>query len=155
MPSIRIVPKVSNLFRITGGTVSNLQLPWYPGVRYSGEFHPRPKGGWQNFRDDMYDSDVPWELVIDNNSGTYSPDPMVLPALKACMEYNFSGFNVVALDYKDPALKESVEACRAYALNTRGVHKEDLQPHTHNGEITLQQEVTCPPSDNALPSPSS
>jgi len=152
MPSIRIVAKVSDSTWMTRRIASNLCLVWYLGVRYSGEFHPRPQGGWQNFRDDMYDSDVSWELVIDNNSGTYSPDPMMLPALKACMEYNFSGFNIIALDYNDPALKESVDACRAYALNIRGVHKEDLEPHTHNGEITLQQEVTCAP-DDTLPPP--
>ena len=101
----------------------------------------------------MYDSDVPWELVIDNNSGTYSPDPMDLPDLKACMEYNFPGFNIIALDYNDPALKESVDACRAYALNIRGVRKEDLQPQAQSGEVTLQQEVTHPPGDT-LPPPS-
>ena len=154
MPSIRTVLKVSNLVWITSGNVLNSYLVWCSGVRYSGEFHPRPQGGWQNFRDDMYDSDIPWELVIDNNSGTYSPDKMVLPALKACMEYNFSGFNVVALDYNDPVLKESVEACRAYALDMRHVPKEDLQPHTHNGETTLQQEVVRAPGDT-LPPPSS
>ena len=99
----------------------------------------------------MYDSDVSWELVIDNNSGTYSPDPMMLPALKACMEYNFPGFNVVTLDFNDPALKESVDACRAYALNMRGVPKEDLQPHKHDEEITLQQEVTYTAGDTQPP----
>ncbi|KAF9654041.1 hypothetical protein BDM02DRAFT_3107266 [Thelephora ganbajun] len=108
-------------------------------VRYSGEFHPRPQGGWQNFGGDMYDSDVPWELVIDNNSGTYAPDKMMLPALKACMEYNFPGFRIIALDFKDPTLKESVDACRAYALNTREVRKEFLWPHMHNGDIVLRR----------------
>ena len=103
----------------------------------------------------MYDSDVPWELVIDNNSGTYGPDPMMLPALKACMEYNFPGFNIVALDFNDPALKESTDACRTYAMNIRGVHQLELQPHKQSdGEVTLQQEVTHAPGDT-LPPPSS
>jgi hypothetical protein len=101
----------------------------------------------------MYDSDVPWELVIDNNSGTYGPDPAMLPALKACMEYNFSGFNIVALDFNDPALKESVEACRTYAMDIRGVPTEDLQPHIHDGETTLQQEAGRI-RDDTLPLPS-
>ena len=99
----------------------------------------------------MYDGDVPWELVIDNNSGTYGPDPMMLPALKACMEYNFPGFSISALDFKDPALKESVEACRTYATNIRGVSKEEFQPYTHNEETTLQQEVTHFPGSTQPP----
>jgi hypothetical protein len=113
-------------------------------VRYSGEFHPRPKGGWQTFNDDMTDEEVEWELVIDNNSGTYSPNSALLPALKRCLEYNFPGFNIVALDYKDPALKESTDTCRAYALNYRGVKQEELQPCLHNGqgEVSLMHHVS-------------
>lgn len=107
-------------------------------VRYSGEFHPRPACGWENFSDETSDNDVEWELVVDNNSGTYSPDPKLLPNLKALLEYNFPGLKIIALDYNDPELERSREACRAYALNNRGVKKEDLQPHATEGEETLQ-----------------
>lgn len=106
-------------------------------VRYSGEFHPRPQGGWANFSDEIPDDQVEWELVIDNNSGTYSPDKALLPRLQALLEYNFSGFKVVALDHGDPELEQSREACRAYALEHRGVQKTELQPHTSAGEETL------------------
>ncbi|KAL1947107.1 hypothetical protein VTO73DRAFT_14068 [Trametes versicolor] len=106
-------------------------------VRYSGEFHPRPEGGWENFADDTPDDAVRWELVIDNNSGTYSPDPMMLPDLKELLQYNFPGFTVHALDRQDPRLAQSREACRAYALAKRGVKQEDLQPHARAGEETL------------------
>lgn len=99
-------------------------------VRYSGEFHPRPEGGWDKFSDDMRDEDVRWELVIDNNSGTYAPDKTLLPKLKQLMEYNFPVFNVVALDYKDPELQRSSEACLAYATSKRGVKPEELTPQT-------------------------
>ncbi|KAI0363411.1 hypothetical protein BV20DRAFT_145015 [Pilatotrama ljubarskyi] len=108
-----------------------------PAVRYSGEFHPRPEGGWENFSDDVPDESVRWELVIDNNSGTYSPDPMMLPDLKELLQYNFPGFTVHALDRNDPRLVQSREACRAYALQKRGVKQEDLQPHARAGEETL------------------
>lgn len=110
-------------------------------VRYSGEFHPRPAGGWAAFSDEIPDELIEWELVIDNNSGTYSPDAMLLPDLKALLEHNFPNLPVVALDHKDPALEESREACRAYALEHRGVRQQELQPYANEGEETLQHHV--------------
>ncbi|KAF9228957.1 hypothetical protein BS17DRAFT_772815 [Gyrodon lividus] len=111
-------------------------------VRYSGEFHPRPVGGWENFSDDRQDNEVDWELVIDNNSGTYSPDPKLLPKVKEIMEFNFFGFKVVALSHDDPELKVSRDACGAYALSKRGVTEHELQPHVTEGEETLLHRVS-------------
>ena len=108
-------------------------------VRYSGEFHPRPEGGWENFDDSIPDNQVRWELVIDNNSGTYSPDPMLLPTLKELLEYNFPGFIIHAWDFNDPRLAPSREACRAYALQKRGIKQDELQPHKHGVETSLEQ----------------
>ncbi|KAH9857434.1 hypothetical protein C2E23DRAFT_720170 [Lenzites betulinus] len=130
-----------------------------PAVRYSGEFHPRPEGGWESFSDETHDDAVRWELVIDNNSGTYSPDAMMLPDLKELLEYNFPGFTVHAFDRNDPRLAQSREACRAYALNKRGVKQEELQPHARAGEETLShtaqtQETLAPeehPGDGEAP----
>lgn len=116
-------------------------------VRYSGEFHPRPQGGWEKFSDDISDENVNWELVIDNNSGTYSPDKKLLPKLKGLLEYNFPSFTVFALDYKDDALKESREACRAYALKYRGVKRDELQPQTHKSEETLCHKAALAAAD--------
>ena len=110
-------------------------------VRYSGEFHPRPQGGWDKFSDDIPDEDVNWELVIDNNSGTYAPDKKLLPKVKGLLEYNFPGFTIFALDHSDDELKESREACRAYALKYRGVKQDELQPHAHEGEETLSHQA--------------
>lgn len=106
-------------------------------VRYSGEFHPRPRGGWANFSDQTADGNIEWELVIDNNSGTYAPDKNLLSVLQSCLAFNFPQFTIIALDREDPALKESVEACRDYALKNRGVKSEELQPHINQGEETL------------------
>jgi len=89
----------------------------------------------------MKDEDVRWELVVDNKSGTYAPDASMLPQLKGLLEHNFPGFSVVVLDYQDPALKQSTDACQAYALSKRGVNQEDLQPH--NGKDTLVQRASA------------
>lgn len=110
-----------------------------PAVRYSGEFHPRPQGGWAAFSDSVPDEAVQWEFVVDNNSGTYAPDKDVLPKLKALLEFNFPWLTIVALDRQDPELEESREACRAYALKHRGVAQDELQPHAHAGEQALSQ----------------
>jgi hypothetical protein len=112
-------------------------------VRYSGEFHPRPKGGWDNFNDDGSDEQVDWEIVMDNNSGTYGPDIKLLPNLRSLMEHNFPDIHFVALDFQDPELTRSREACREYALNHRGMNQEEMQPHLHmgEGEVALHQAV--------------
>ncbi|KAH0830223.1 hypothetical protein J3R83DRAFT_1582 [Lanmaoa asiatica] len=111
-------------------------------VRYSGEFHPRPVGGWARFSDAVQDEGVMWEIVIDNNSGTYSPDPALLPKVKEIIGLNFSGFGVVALGHDDPELKASTEACRAYALSQRGVTEHELEPHVTEGEETLMDQAS-------------
>lgn len=107
-------------------------------VRYSGEFHPRPVGGWENFSDEKSDDEVEWELVIDNNSGTYSPDKTLLPQLKALLEYNFPGFGIIALDHDDPELKKSTDAIRAYALRK----ESECHPHITHGKVTLNHHAT-------------
>ncbi|EMD34186.1 hypothetical protein CERSUDRAFT_38115, partial [Gelatoporia subvermispora B] len=61
----------------------------------------------------------------------------MLQALRALLEFNFPGFKIVALDHGDPELKQSREACRAYALSKRGVSQDELQPHAKEGEETL------------------
>ena len=71
-------------------------------VCFAGEFHLRPKFGWNRL-------DGEWELVFDNASGTYSPDADLLINLKELLLFNFPGLNVITCDYKDPMLKDSIE----------------------------------------------
>ena len=100
--------------------------------------------GWDAFRDEISDEDVEWELVIDNNSGTYSPSPTLLPTLKSLLEFNFPGLNVVTYDHSDPELGKSTEACRRYAVERRGVRREELAPCVQVGEETLlSRAVSC------------
>lgn len=93
-------------------------------VRYSGKFHPRPVGGWENYIDKTPDSPIEWELVIDNNSGTYSPDAEMSPALRRLPAHNFPGIKFIALEHKDPELERSRETCRAYAQMHHDIAKE-------------------------------
>ncbi|KAF9134402.1 hypothetical protein BGW39_007154 [Mortierella sp. 14UC] len=65
-------------------------------VLFSGEF--------RLFRDEHNHGD--WTLMIDNNSGTYSPRKEDLPKVKKLFETNFPGLTVIVLDHEDPVLKE-------------------------------------------------
>ncbi|CAF1136676.1 unnamed protein product [Adineta ricciae] len=81
-------------------------------VRYAGEFHPRPKYGWDRCDDE-------WELVFDNGSGTYTPDVNLLNNLKDLLIFNFPGLNIVTYDHDDPMLKESMEELKTSAKKHR------------------------------------
>ncbi|KAJ3008565.1 hypothetical protein HKX48_008453 [Thoreauomyces humboldtii] len=96
-------------------------------VRYAGEFHLRPfvstdgneldRDGWANFT--RFEEDalehVKWQLVIDNNSGTYAPPKEALPALEKLLRHNFPGLALRALDREDPFLITSRDEMKAYA----------------------------------------
>ncbi|KAG9091434.1 hypothetical protein FRC06_000571 [Ceratobasidium sp. 370] len=103
-------------------------------VRYAGEFHPRPDCGWANFREDMPDHSVNWELWIDNGSGTYAPTADLLGALKGLLEYNWPGLVVRAWDFRSEEQKKSIQECRDYALRFRGIMREELEPSVLEGE---------------------
>lgn len=53
-----------------------------------------------------------YQLVIDNDSGTYRPDKSILPKLKAFLEKNFPGLGVVAMHWETERLKEMKQAQR-------------------------------------------
>lgn len=47
-----------------------------------------------------------YQLVIDNDSGTYRPDESILPLLRQFLEHNFPGLGVVAMHCGDDKLKK-------------------------------------------------
>ncbi|KAK2802926.1 hypothetical protein FQN50_007171 [Emmonsiellopsis sp. PD_5] len=49
------------------------------------------------------DDPAVYELIIDNNSGTYRPDAQCLPALKKYLSMNLPGLEVTALDCQEDA----------------------------------------------------
>ena len=71
-------------------------------VRYSGEFHIRPSVINKNG----------YKLVIDNNSGTYSPDIKCLPLLEKVFKVNFPDIEIETLDRSNPKLEEYMKDCK-------------------------------------------
>eukprot|EP01006_Ploeotia_vitrea_P010060 TRINITY_DN25702_c0_g1_i1.p1 TRINITY_DN25702_c0_g1~~TRINITY_DN25702_c0_g1_i1.p1 ORF type:complete len:435 (-),score=17.29 TRINITY_DN25702_c0_g1_i1:148-1419(-) len=69
-------------------------------VRYSGEFHIEP----------LDPLAAEHRVVFDNNSGTYAPDPALLPKVAAVMEANLPGLQVEALARDDPKLVQYTKA---------------------------------------------
>jgi len=63
-------------------------------VYYAGEFHVEDLGGGK------------WKLVLDNNSGTYSPSKSVLSNLERLFSIHFPDIKVSAVDRDDAHLKE-------------------------------------------------
>ncbi|UJR14276.1 hypothetical protein I4U23_001266 [Adineta vaga] len=100
-------------------------------VRYAGEFHIRPKNGWNHWNETNDDSNE-WEIVFDNGSGTYTPSKDLLNNLKELLLFNFPNLNVVTYDFKDPKLKESEEqlkaAMKSYKHSTVTIEELALPP---------------------------
>jgi len=69
-------------------------------VYYAGEFHVRPI---------LEGADLGYKIVIDNNSGTYGPDPACLGYVEQLLKHNFPGLEVETLSYDDPKLKQYKE----------------------------------------------
>ena len=74
-------------------------------VRYSGEFHIGTR--------DTPDGALEKVLVMDNNSGTYSPKSRYLYLLQTLFMVNFPDIKIEVYDYADPALKLSLEKMKS------------------------------------------
>ncbi|KAI1401798.1 hypothetical protein F4819DRAFT_456754 [Hypoxylon fuscum] len=60
-----------------------------------------------------------YQLIIDNDSGTYRPDKSVLPQLKELLERNFPGLNIVTLACDDPE-DQKLKAAQTKAKKREG-----------------------------------
>ena len=69
-------------------------------VRFAGEFHIRPSKNKNGYK-----------LILDNNSGTYSPSPKVFPLLEKVFKTNFPDIEIETLDRTDPKLEEYMKDC--------------------------------------------
>ena len=83
-------------------------------VMFAGEF--------RLFRDEHHNDD--WTLLIDNNSGTYSPKKEDLPKVKEVFESNFPDLAVVALDHDDAYLKEIRKETKKMEAETAAQQKQ-------------------------------
>jgi len=89
------------------------------------KFHPRPRGGWQNF---SHDRPLSGRLSSITTVGRFAPDQTLLPQLKQLLEFNFPGLTIHVLDKGDQNLKDSVQAYREYSMKYRGMDRDELQP---------------------------
>lgn len=69
-------------------------------VVYAGEMHFRRASPGSNEPD--------MRLIVDNNSGTYSPGREDLPKVEDVFRRNFPGLSVTALHFQDPLLKQYI-----------------------------------------------
>ncbi|KAF8926260.1 hypothetical protein BGZ58_011331 [Dissophora ornata] len=83
-------------------------------VMFSGEF--------RLFRDENHNND--WTLLIDNNSGTYSPKKEDLHKVKEVFELNFPDLVVVALDHDNAQLKEIREVTKRMEAEVAAQQKQ-------------------------------
>ncbi|KAF7549599.1 hypothetical protein G7Z17_g6261 [Cylindrodendrum hubeiense] len=53
-----------------------------------------------------------YQLIIDNDSGTYRPDKSILSDLKSYLEHNFPGLGIIAMHWEDQELQDLKQAQR-------------------------------------------
>ncbi|KAF9905179.1 hypothetical protein EC991_001941 [Linnemannia zychae] len=103
-------------------------------VMFSGEF--------RLFRDEHNHDD--WTLMIDNNSGTYSPRKEDLPKVKKLFETNFPQLTVIVLDHEDPVLKEIRAETKRIEAETAARQKQRFSLFGSMSNKS-EEEVASPP----------
>lgn len=109
------------------------QSPDEPETHPPAEMNGGPPNG-EPLKDPAY-----YGLVIDNDSGTYRPNPKVLPQLKAFMEHNLPGMKVTTLDCTAESEKmNKMKTEQRERKNTEGAGMAFIQDS--DGEISSSDE---------------
>lgn len=81
-----------------------------------------------------------YQLVIDNDSGTYRPDKRVLPDLKEFLHKNFPGLGVVTMHWEDEELGKLKEAQRQ-VKKKEGTMVNVVLNRSHSGVSSAESEL--------------
>lgn len=90
----------------------------HSGTAHSHEHEPEERSGHEGHVDDF-------ELVIDNDSGTYRPDKELLPSLQKFLERNLEGLAISARHcYDEDHMTEKKEHAKAKERRGRAKYKQ-------------------------------
>lgn len=81
-----------------------------------------------------------YQLVIDNDSGTYRPDKSLLPQLKEFLEKNFPGLGVVVMDCSDDELQDMKKAQRS-AKHKEGPRMQFVMNRSQSSISSFESEL--------------
>ncbi|PNY23204.1 Uncharacterized protein TCAP_06843, partial [Tolypocladium capitatum] len=79
----------------------------------NGEVHPTDEISGGPPKADPPPNPSCYQLIIDNDSGTYRPDKSILPDLEAFLEKNLPGLGVIAMHWEEKELQKLKDAQRS------------------------------------------
>ncbi|KAM7192446.1 hypothetical protein V8F33_008321 [Rhypophila sp. PSN 637] len=98
-----------------------------------------------------------YQLIIDNDSGTYRPDKSTLPELKKFLEKNFPGLGIVTMDWENKHLQELKKKQRGIKKKEGGGIRMVLNRSPSNSSFSSDDEsrlsdlVRSPDDEDAAP----
>jgi hypothetical protein len=107
--------------------VRRLSQPDKPASSPEQETHPAEHVDGGPPDEDPPQDAAHYELVIDNDSGTYRPDKELLPKLQEFLQRNFEGLHITTMACDDPEL-EKIKKNQLQAKDKEGDHMVYGQP---------------------------